>query len=133
MRYGLTPDSALRAVYSRGVARPDPYQLVPYITEDSTASPIAVTIGNPSLRPEHANNYDLLYEDYLHPLGLIQAGFFFKQLTAPQLVITLPGGLSLADFPPGYFPPAHPGRSSAVSRRRHHPVHQRPERLPLWL
>jgi TonB-dependent receptor len=104
MRYALTPNSAIRAVYSRGVARPDPYQLVPYITEDSTASPIAVTIGNPSLRPEHANNYDVLYENYLRPLGLIQAGFFFKQLTAPQVQITLPGGLSLSNFPPGYFP-----------------------------
>jgi TonB-dependent receptor len=107
-RYGLTADSALRAVYSRGVARPDPYQLVPYVSEDTTAATAAsaatVTIGNPSLRPEHANNYDILYEDYLHPLGLIQAGFFFKQLTAPQVQTTIPGGLTLANFPPGYFP-----------------------------
>ena len=104
LRYGLTSDSALRVAYSRGVARPDPYQLVPYIEEDSTASPIAVTIGNPSLRPEHANNYDVMFEDYLHPLGLIQAGFFFKQLNAPQVEMTLPGGLDIANFPPGYFP-----------------------------
>ena len=104
LRYSLTQNSALRGVVSRGVARPDPYQLVPYIEEDSTASPIAVTIGNPSLRPEHANNYDLLYEDYLQPLGLIQAGVFFKQLQAPQVEVTLPGGLSLANFPAGYFP-----------------------------
>ncbi len=104
MRYAVTQNSALRGVFSRGVARPDPYQLVPYVEEDSTASPVAVTIGNPSLRPEHANNYDLLYEDYLQPLGLIQAGFFFKQLQAPQVETTLPGGLSLADFPAGYFP-----------------------------
>jgi TonB-dependent receptor len=104
LRYGLTQNSALRAVYSRGVARPDPYQLVPYVTEDSTASPVAVTIGNPSLRPEHANNYDVLYEDYLRPLGLIQAGFFFKQLTAPQVQTTIPSSISLSNFPPGYFP-----------------------------
>jgi TonB-dependent receptor len=106
LRYGLTPNSSLRGVYSRGVARPDPYQLVPYVEEDTTASPVAVTIGNPSLRPEHANNYDLLYEDYLRPLGLVQAGFFFKQLTAPQVETTIPGGLSLSAFPAGYFPPA---------------------------
>jgi TonB-dependent receptor len=106
LRYNISKDSAVRGVYSRGVARPDPYQLVPYITEDSTASPIAVQIGNPSLRPEHANNYDLLFEQYLHPLGLVQGGFFFKQLTAPQLLVTLPGGLNLANFPPGYFPPS---------------------------
>jgi outer membrane receptor protein involved in Fe transport len=35
---------------------------------------------------------------------LIQAGFFFKQLTAPQVEITLPGGLSPSSFPAGYFP-----------------------------
>jgi TonB-dependent receptor len=109
LRYSLTRDSSLRAVYSRGVARPDPYQLVPYVTEDTTAatssSPATVAIGNPSLRPEHANNYDLLYEDYLRPLGIIQAGFFFKQLNAPQVESILPGGLSLSAFPPGYFPP----------------------------
>jgi TonB-dependent receptor len=104
LRYALTPDSAVRAVYSRGVARPDPYQLVPYVEEDSTASPVAVTIGNPSLRQEQANNYDVLYEHYLRPLGLLQGGFFFKQLTAPQVQTTLPGGLSLAAFPAGYFP-----------------------------
>jgi len=103
-RYGINNDSSLRAVYSRGVARPDPYQLVPYITEDSTASPVSVLIGNPSLRPEHANNFDLLYEYYLHPLGLVQGGFFFKQLTAPQVEITLPSNISLSSFPAGYFP-----------------------------
>jgi TonB-dependent receptor len=105
-RYSLTPDSSLRAVYARGVARPDPYQLVPYVTEDSTASPTAVTIGNPSLRPEHANNYDLLYEYYLHPLGLIQGGFFFKQLTAPQVEASIPSGVNFANLPAGYFPPS---------------------------
>ena len=102
-RYSLTTNSALRAVVARGVARPDPYQLVPYITEDSTASPVSVSIGNPSLRPEHANNYDLLYENYLRPLGLIQAGFFFKQLSAPQVQTSIPGGLNLSAFPAGYF------------------------------
>ena len=88
------------------MARPDPYQLVPYVTEDSTASPTAVTIGNPALRPEHANNYDILFEDYLHPLGLVQAGFFFKQLTAPQVQVSIPGSISLSSLPAGYFPPS---------------------------
>ena len=105
-RYALTTNSALRAVIARGVARPDPYQLIPYVTEDSTASPTSVAIGNPSLRPEHATNYDLLYENYLHPLGLLQAGFFFKQLNAPQVQMTLPSSINIASFPAGYFPAA---------------------------
>ena len=37
-------------------------------------------MGNPALKPEHANNYDLLYERYLNPTGIIQAGFFYKQI-----------------------------------------------------
>ena len=44
---------------------------------------ISVAIGNPALRPEHANNYDLLYEQYLKPFGMVSAGVFCKQLTAP--------------------------------------------------
>ncbi len=105
-RYSLTPNTALRAVVARGIARPDPYQLVPYVTEDNTASPATVGVGNPSLRPEHAMNYDLLYESYLRPLGLLQAGFFFKQLNAPQVEIVLPASVNVSQLPPGYFPPS---------------------------
>jgi TonB-dependent receptor len=120
-RYALNHNSSLRAVYARGVARPDPYQLVPYVTEDSTASPVTVSVGNPSLRPEHANNYDLLYETSLHPLGMIQAGFFFKQLTAPQVPTTIAGSVNIASLPPGMIPPAelqaianYPGDSVSI-------------------
>jgi TonB-dependent receptor len=76
------------------------------VTEDSTASPVTVAIGNPNLRPEHANNYDLLYERALHPLGMIQAGFFFKQLTAPQVPTTIAGNVNLTSLPAGMIPPA---------------------------
>ena len=106
LRYALNQNSALRAVYARGVARPTPYLLVPYVTEDSTASPISVSVGNPGLRPEHANNYDLLYETSLHPLGLIQAGFWFKQLTAPQVPTSISGAINVANLPAGSIPPA---------------------------
>jgi TonB-dependent receptor len=92
LRYQLPGDQDIRAVYSRGIARPDPYKLVPYVTEDDTTSPTSLTIGNPSLRPEHANNYDLLYEKFLNPIGMLQGGFFFKQLNAPQVELTnVPG------------------------------------------
>jgi len=103
LRYALTPNSSLRAVIARGVARPDPYQLVPYVTADDTASPPTVAIGNPGIRPEHAMNYDLLYEDYLHPLGMFQAGFFFKQLNAPQVQSILPSTINVNQLPAGYF------------------------------
>ncbi len=95
LRYSLSNNSVLRAVYSRGIARPDPYQLVPYVTatdsgngSGSSLSGETIAVGNPALKPEHANNYDLLYERYLHPLGMFQAGGFFKQLTSPELLLT---------------------------------------------
>jgi TonB-dependent receptor len=101
-RYALGADQNLRFVYSRGVARPDPYQLVPYVTADDTANTAA--IGNPALRPEHANNYDLLYEAYLNPLGMIQGGIFFKQLTTPQITFQIPLGVNVAALPAGAVP-----------------------------
>ncbi len=94
-RYTLTPNSNLRAVYARAFARPDPYQLIPYATQDDSSNPATVAIGNPNLRPTHANNYDVLYERQLRPAGLFQAGFFLKQINAPQaqVVYTPTSGL----------------------------------------
>jgi TonB-dependent receptor len=80
-RYSLSPNSGIRLVYGRGVSRPDSYQLVPYVTQDDSTNPPTVAEGNPNLKPEHANNYDALYEHYLSSSGLIQAGFFYKQLS----------------------------------------------------
>lgn len=106
IRYGLKPDQNLRLVYARGVARPDPYQLVPYVTEDDSTNPASITVGNPKLKPEHANNYDLLYENFLHPLGMIQAGVFFKQLTSPQLLFQIPAGVDVSKLPAGSLSPS---------------------------
>ena len=65
------------AAASRG---PTPTSWCP--TSRRTIPPIPPTIaeGNPTLKPAHANNYDLLYERYLNPAGILQAGFFFKQI-----------------------------------------------------
>jgi TonB-dependent receptor len=101
LRYRLDNDSDVRLVVARGVARPDPYQLVPYITEDDSSNPPSLAVGNPTIRPEHANNYDLLYEKYLQPLGMIQGGFFFKQLTAPQQELMTTVGVNFASLPAG--------------------------------
>jgi TonB-dependent receptor len=83
LRYRITDDSDIRAVYARAISRPNPYDMVPYVTVDQTTSPYTVAVGDPNLKPEHANDYDLLYEHYLKPYGEIQAGFFYKQLSQP--------------------------------------------------
>jgi TonB-dependent receptor len=83
LRYAIDKDSNIRAVYGRGISRPDPYQLVPYITEDQSTTPYTINIGNPAIVAEHANDYDILYERYLPSIGMIQAGYFYKQITKP--------------------------------------------------
>jgi TonB-dependent receptor len=83
VRYKVDANSDIRAVYGRGISRPDPYQLVPYITEDQSTSPYTVGIGNPSIVAEHANDYDLLYERYLPHVGMLEGGYFYKQITKP--------------------------------------------------
>ncbi len=83
LRYTFNGNADIRVVYGRGISRPDPYQLVPYITEDQLTTPYTVNIGNPALVAEHANDYDVLYEKYLPSVGMIEAGYFFKQITRP--------------------------------------------------
>jgi len=84
LRIGLHKDSALRLVYSRALARPDPQDIAQAASPlDTTNSPNTISIGNPSLKAEHSNNYDLLFEQYLNPVGVIQAGFFYKDLSDP--------------------------------------------------
>ena len=86
VRYTLDNNSDIRAVYGRGISRPDPYQLVPYVVFTVQGGPSGdnlVQVGNTSLVAEHANDYDLLYEKYLPSVGMIEAGYFYKQITKP--------------------------------------------------
>jgi TonB-dependent receptor len=87
LRLDSQDNSALRVVYARGLSRPDPMFLTTAQTVDNSTTPPTLTIGNPALKPEHANNFDILYERYLHPLGAIQAGVFYKSISDP--IVTL--------------------------------------------
>jgi TonB-dependent receptor len=82
-QYSFTPDTKLRAGYGRGIARPNFSDLPPFILQDETAGAEQVTVGNPALKPTTANNFDLLGERYLKPVGIIQAGVFYKDLQDP--------------------------------------------------
>jgi TonB-dependent receptor len=90
LKYRIDDNSDIRAVYGRGISRPDPYDTIPYVQLNQSGSPPSVSIGNPNLKPEHANSYDLLYQRYLKPFGEIQAGFFYKQLSAPIYYVDNP-------------------------------------------
>jgi len=82
-RWMVAAMTAIRAVYSRGIARPNPYDMVPYILDNGEGTVPRYAIGNPNEQPTHANNYDLLLEQQLRPFGIIQAGYFYKELSDP--------------------------------------------------
>ena len=99
LRYKLDASSALRLVYGRGLSRPIPQDLTTAISFDQSTNPPTCHIGN-VVKAEHANNIDVLYERYLTPLGLIQGGFFYKNITDP--IVTLLTAPAIA--PPGCPP-----------------------------
>jgi TonB-dependent receptor len=82
-QYLLTPNTNLRASYARGISRPNFQDLVPSEQADPNTSPASLVVGNPNLKPTTANNYDVLIEHFFRPLGIVQAGYFYKQLHDP--------------------------------------------------
>ena len=87
LRYGLTSKDDIRLSYARGLARPDPQDIAQAVTFTTTGSPGSLkntaTLGNPDLKAESADNFDLLYEHYFGTFGMFSAGYFYKRLTDP--------------------------------------------------
>ena len=83
LRFALTNDTNLRLVYSRGLSRPNPQDIAQAVSKDTSVTPNVVSLGNPNLKPESADNVDVLFEHYLNPFGVITVGYFYKNLTDP--------------------------------------------------
>jgi len=86
LRFALKNDTNLRVVYSRGFSRPDPQdiaQAVSFMFVAPNNPNNSVSLGNPNLRAETADNVDVLFEHYLNPFGVITAGYFYKNLVDP--------------------------------------------------
>ena len=84
LRYALTNNTDFRLAYSRGLSRPNPQDVAQAfsITPAQGGTGI-ISLGNPNLKAETANNYDLLFEHYMNTFGTIQAGVFYKSLYDP--------------------------------------------------
>jgi TonB-dependent receptor len=87
-QYTFFSNTKLRLAYGRGIARPNFSDLPPFALIDQTSTPTTVQLGNPNLKPTHANNYDILFEHYLKTVGIIQAGWFYKAMTDPIFSVT---------------------------------------------
>ena len=85
LQYNINGSTNIRAAYGRGIARPNFGDLPPFATLDQggVGGTTRVSTGNPALVPTHANDFDLLFEHYLKSVGIIQAGWFYKDLSDP--------------------------------------------------
>ena len=86
VRYSLTSTQGVRVVYSRGLARPNFSDLIPFLSAPSAGPGTArstLSRGNPYLNAEFADDLDLLYENNLSHSGLLTAGFYYKHLSNP--------------------------------------------------
>jgi TonB-dependent receptor len=99
VRYAITHASGVRLVYGRGLARPNFSDLVPFnVTSSSGGARTTVTEGNPNLLAEYADDVDLLYENQLPGTGLLQAGFFYKNLSNPIVPTVTTTGTATTGF-----------------------------------
>jgi TonB-dependent receptor len=95
VRYSFDNNTNVRAIYGRGIARPNYGDLVPTFTPNGTSHQI--NEGNSALLPTRAHNFDILAEHYFKTVGVIQGGFFYKQISNPIVTtfhlatLTVPG------------------------------------------
>ncbi len=106
LRFNAGPDSYMRLIYARGLSRPDPQDLgqpLNYTVNGNGANRYSVTFGNANLKAETGDDFDVLFEHYLKPFGIVSAGYFYKSLQNPivvktyQLINYLPPGAPEVD------------------------------------
>lgn len=76
--YDVTPNLKARASWSTSYGRPLLAQIIPAISFNDTLQ--TVTAGNPSLKPQVAQNIDLKLEYYLKSGGIVTIGAFQKKI-----------------------------------------------------
>jgi len=106
LRFKLDNDTDLRVVYSRGLGRPNPTDIAQSVSfvNPSGSTPGTISLSNPNLKAETADNIDLLFERTLKPFGMISAGVFYKNLTDPIVSQSF-----MENFPNAPAPSAQPG------------------------
>ncbi|HRO27489.1 MAG TPA: TonB-dependent receptor [Luteimonas sp.] len=85
LRYEIDRDTILRTSYSTGINRPDFMHTAPYriIGENPWDD---ITVGNPDVEAAYAHNFDVSFERYLRPLGLLSAAAFYKRINDPLFI-----------------------------------------------
>lgn len=77
--YDITKNVKLRGGWANTYGRPTLAQLIPGVTANDSAQ--TITMGNPSLRPQLGEGYDLKLDYYFQTTGKLTAGVFKKDIT----------------------------------------------------
>lgn len=77
LRYDLAPKLVARATYSTGIGRPGFLQLLSGAVIDT--GNLAVSVGNPNLKPTTVNAFDAQLEYYMGNSGILSVGAFDKE------------------------------------------------------
>jgi outer membrane receptor for ferrienterochelin and colicins len=85
----------IRASFAQAVRRPQFDQLIPSLEE----TPTQFKLGNPNLRPEKSNNYELQVEQFW-PNGILSAGIYYRELRDKQeeVIIGRSGAKDIVQF-----------------------------------
>ncbi len=96
LAWNMTDMRQVKASYSRRITRPDPFQLDPI---GYRADPRNAFHGNPNLRPEYTDAFELGFQD-AHPWGSIQLTPYLRQTShAVRFIRTIDtAGVSLGTF-----------------------------------
>lgn len=78
LKYAPIKEMVIRAAFTTALARPNYYQLSPYVSVVPDDNDIFA--GNPNLKSTYAYNYDLMGEYYFKNVGIFSVGAFYKKL-----------------------------------------------------
>lgn len=120
-KYNGKNDWVYRAAFTTSLARPNYYDLSPFISviphDDSE-----IVAGNPNLKATYAYNFDLMAEKYYKSVGLLSGGAFYKNLN--NFIYTYRNSQYTnadftADFPgqPNPIPVTNPGNWGLTQQR----------------
>lgn len=87
--YKITPNLQARASWSNSIGRPSISNLLPSLSFSDSAQ--TVTISNPALKPQYAENFDVGLEYYFEPVGQVSVGWFRKDIK--DFITNVTGGI----------------------------------------
>lgn len=74
----ITPDTLARFGYGKGITRPEFSALNPTLVLNTVSG--TASIGNPNLRPQKADSFDLSLEHYFSPVNYVSGALFYKKI-----------------------------------------------------